>query len=49
MESTVIVITRNTHVQRMLHAEEYPEICKQISIVTMCNMQVLGAGDKVWR
>ena len=41
--------TRNTHAQSMPCAEEYPEICKQIFVVTMCSVQVLGARDKVQR
>ena len=30
------IITRNTHAQSMPRAEEYPEICKSISVVTTC-------------
>ena len=36
------IITRNTHAQSMPRTEEYPEICKSISVVTTCIVQVPG-------
>ena len=41
------ILTRNTHAQSMPRAEEYPEICKQISVVATCSMLVRGAGDEI--
>ena len=38
--------TRNTHAQSMPRAEEYPEIYKKISVVTACNVYVLGLGTR---
>ena len=32
------------HVQSMPCAEVYPEICKWISVVTTCSVEVLGSG-----
>ena len=34
----IIVLTRNTHVQSTPRAEEYPEICKWIFVVTTCSV-----------
>ena len=38
------IYTKNTHAQSMPRAEEYPEICKLISVVTTCSVKMLGAG-----
>ena len=40
-------LTRNTHAHSMPRAEEYPEICKLISVVTTCSGLMLGAGDEM--